>query len=101
MPSNTPSGPLIPLAMVQENETVRVVSVRTGKTGRKQVGEQASSERVDRSEHWRQRLTSMGLNIGAQVKVVQREGGNIVVLRDSARVAIGIGLSSKIMVELI
>lgn len=49
------------------------------------------------------RLTELGLNIGSEVTVVQRQGGGLVVARgDSAaskgRIALGAGMAAKIQV---
>lgn len=44
------------------------------------------------------RLTEMGMNIGAELVVRQREGGGVVVMRGETRYALGCGMAHKIMV---
>jgi len=73
------SEPPFPLAMAQEGEPVKVFLLRGGKGMAK-------------------RLVSLGLNIGSELTVSQREGGNLVVLRGETRLAIGAGMAQKIMV---
>lgn len=68
-----------PLAMAQEGERLRIHLLRGGKG----------------LEH---RLTSLGLNVGSELTVSQREGGNLVVLRGETRIALGAGMAHKIMV---
>jgi ferrous iron transport protein A len=67
------------LAMAGEGERVRIVALRAGKG-------------LDK------RLTDLGLNVGSEVSVVQRQGGGLLVARDSARVAVGAGMAMKIRV---
>ncbi len=69
-----------PLAQAQEGERVRVTLLRGGKG-------------LD------MRLTTLGLNVGSELTVSQRCGGNLVVLRGETRLALGFGMSQKIMVE--
>lgn len=45
-----------------------------------------------------QRLTEMGLNVGAELAVCQREGSGVVVMRGETRFALGGGMAHKIMV---
>ncbi len=47
------------------------------------------------------RLTELGLNQGTEVRVVQRQGGGLVVARGETRIALGGGMASKILVEAI
>ena len=68
-----------PLAMAQEGERVRVVLLRGGKG-------------------LEMRLTSLGLNVGSELTVSQRQGGNLVVIRGETRLALGAGMAQKIMV---
>ncbi|MCW8835945.1 MAG: ferrous iron transport protein A [Rhodospirillales bacterium] len=72
-----------PLALATPGERLRIAAIRAGKgLGR--------------------RLYDIGLPIGAEVEVLQREGhGRLIVARDQARVALGAGASQKIMVTLI
>lgn len=44
------------------------------------------------------RMTEMGLNIGAELVVRQRQGGGLVVMRGETRFALGGGMAHKIMV---
>lgn len=44
------------------------------------------------------RLTDMGLNQGAELLVVQRQGGGLVVARGETRLALGGGMAAKILV---
>jgi ferrous iron transport protein A len=44
------------------------------------------------------RMTEMGLNIGAELVMRQREGGGVVVMRGETRFALGGGMAHKIMV---
>jgi ferrous iron transport protein A len=68
-----------PLAVAQEGEQVRVFLLAGGK------GLEI-------------RLTSLGLNVGCELTVSQRVGGNLVVLRGETRLALGAGMAQKIMV---
>lgn len=44
------------------------------------------------------RLTELGLNVGAQVAVIQRQGGGMLIARGETRVALGGGMAAKILV---
>jgi ferrous iron transport protein A len=44
------------------------------------------------------RLTALGLNVGAQVMISQRQGGGLIVVRGDLRLAIGAGAAQKILV---
>ena len=68
-----------PLTMAGENEQVKIVLFRGSKTVEK-------------------RLTSLGLNVGGELRIVQREGGNLVVIRGETRLALGSGMAQKIFV---
>jgi ferrous iron transport protein A len=46
-----------------------------------------------------QRLSSMGLNIGAKLTVVRNQNGPVIVSTKGSNIAIGRGLAMKIMVE--
>lgn len=70
-----------PLMMADEGARVRVVALMGG----------AGLER---------RMTEMGLNIGAELVVRQRQGGGLVVMRGETRYALGGGMAHKIMVAL-
>lgn len=71
--------PSFALTMADEGQRVRVVALRAGRG-------------LDR------RLTDLGLNIGSELCVLQRQGGGLVVLRDQARIALGGGMATKIIV---
>lgn len=67
--------------MADEGACVRVVALRGG----------IALER---------RLTDMGLNVGSELTVKQRQGsGAIVVARGETRFALGDGMAHKILVE--
>ncbi len=68
-----------PLMMADEGTQVRVVALLGG-TG------------LDR------RMTEMGLNVGAELVIRQRQGGGLVVTRGETRFALGGGMAHKIMV---
>lgn len=68
-----------PLAMAQEGERLRIHLLRGGKG-------------------LEMRLTALGLNVGSELIVSQRSGGNLVVLRGETRIALGAGMANKIMV---
>ncbi|MGB5832918.1 MAG: FeoA family protein [Thiohalocapsa sp.] len=68
-----------PLAMIEEGVHVRVVALRAGRN-------------LDR------RLTDLGLNIGSVLRVLQRQGGGLIVSREETRIAVGGGMAMKIIV---
>jgi len=68
-----------PLTMAEAGARVRVVALHGG----------AALER---------RLTEMGINVGAELVVRQREGGGVVVMRGETRFALGGGMAHKILV---
>ena len=68
-----------PLMMADEGLRVRVVALKGG------AG-------LDR------RMTEMGLNVGAELIVRQRQGGGLVIMRGEKRFALGGGMAHKIMV---
>ena len=67
------------LTMADEGRQVRIVALRAG-------------HNLDR------RLTNLGLNIGSELRIVQRRGGGLVVARGEARIAVGGGMAMKILV---
>lgn len=70
-----------PLSMADTGVRVRIVALRGG------AG-------LDK------RMTEMGLNVGGELTVRQRQsGGSLVVLRGETRFALGGGMAHKIMVE--
>ena len=68
-----------PLALAAEGQRLRVVSLMAGRN-------------LDR------RLTDLGLNVGSEISVVQRQGAGLIVARAAARVAVGAGMAMKILV---
>ncbi|AFL73917.1 FeoA family protein [Thiocystis violascens] len=68
-----------PLAMATDGERVRIQSLQGGKG-------------------LMLRLTELGLNQGAELRVVQRQGGGLVVARGETRIALGGGMATKILV---
>ena len=68
-----------PLMMADEGARVRVVALKGG------AG-------LDR------RMSEMGLHVGAELLVLLRQGGGLVVLRGDTRFALGGGMAHKIMV---
>lgn len=44
------------------------------------------------------RLTELGLNVGAQIAVVQRQGGGVLIARGETRIALGGAMAAKILV---
>lgn len=74
------SNSSFPLAMASEDSAVRITGLHGGGTLSK-------------------RLTEMGLNVGSEVRVRQRQGaGGLVISRGETRFALGLGMASKIMV---
>lgn len=71
-----------PLAMASEGSVVQIVSVQGG-------------------AGILHRLTDMGLNIGSEIKVFQREGAGLVIARGETRFALGAGMAHKILVRLV
>lgn len=69
-----------PLAMAREGECVRIVRLQGG-------------------HGLEMRLTQLGLNVGSKIRVSQRMGGRLIVLRDEMRLALGAGVAQKIMVK--
>lgn len=45
-----------------------------------------------------QRLTDLGLNVGGEIRVVQRHGTGLIVARGEGRIAVGAGMAAKILV---
>ncbi|MBK1685862.1 FeoA family protein [Rhodoferax fermentans] len=44
------------------------------------------------------RMTEIGLNVGAEIRVVQQQGGGLVVQRGESRYALGAGLAHRVLV---
>ncbi len=75
------AGTLFPLSLANEGEVVRIVALRAGRG-------------MD------QRLTEMGLNVGTEVQIRQRQpGGGLVVMRGGTRLALGAGMAHQILVR--
>jgi len=72
----------LPLMLADVGQRVRVVALRGGVL-------------LDR------RMTEMGIHIGAELTIHQREGGGVVLKRGETRFALGGGMAHKIMVELL
>lgn len=68
-----------PLTMADEGTEVRIHRLRGGRS-------------LDL------RLTELGLNQGTQIRVVQRQGGGLLVARGAGRIALGGGMAAKILV---
>jgi ferrous iron transport protein A len=69
-----------PLSMADENHPVRIVALRGG-------------------DNLSKRMTEMGLNVGSELIVRNRQGGGgLVVARGETRFALGSGMAHKIMV---
>lgn len=79
-PTGTVTSGAFPLAQASEGDWVRICFFRAG-------------------QGLEMRLTSMGLNLGSELRVSQRIGGNLVVLRGETRLALGAGMAQKILVE--
>lgn len=77
--SGTNNNPPFPLAMAQEDESVRILILRGG-------------------IQLEMRLTTLGLNVGSEIRIIQKQGGKMVVKRGETRLALGAGMASKIMV---
>lgn len=73
-------SPVLPLAMADEHAVVRVVAIRGG-----------TAQAL--------RIIEMGLNVGSEITVRQREAAGLVVTRGETRLALGIGLANRIMVQ--
>ena len=77
--SNSSDNAPFPLAMAGEGEHVKIFLLRGGKG-------------------LETRLTDLGLNVGSEIIVSQRQGGSLVVIRGETRLALGAGMAQKIMV---
>lgn len=78
--TNTSASSGFPLPMASEDASVRIVAVQGGPS-------------------LARRLLEMGLNVGSEIQVRQRQGaGGLVISRGETRFALGLGMASKIMV---
>ncbi|PIE00750.1 MAG: ferrous iron transport protein A [Thiothrix nivea] len=73
---------IFPLGMAAEGSSVRIMALHGG-------------TRLAR------RVTEMGLNVGSEITIHQRQGGGLVVSRGETRFALGGGMANKIMVEVV
>ena len=78
MPAASDAKPF-PLIMADEGARVRIQAVRAGRG-------------------LAQRLTDLGLNVGAEIRIVQRQGAGLLVARGEGRIAVGAGMAAKILV---
>jgi ferrous iron transport protein A len=77
--TSPPPDKAFPLIMAAEGERLRVVALHGGK------GLIA-------------RLTELGLNVGSEISIVQRQGGGLLIARGASRIALGAGMATKIQV---
>lgn len=70
---------VFPLTMASENATVRVMAIQGGNALARRVGD-------------------MGLTVGSEIVVRQRQGAGLVVVRGGTRLALGGGMAHKILV---
>lgn len=80
MNANNPHTQVFPLAMASEGETLRVEMLHGGPGLARRVAE-------------------MGLNVGCEVVVRQRQASGLIVSRGETRFALGAGMAQKIMVS--
>jgi len=78
VPKDSGSKPF-PLSIADEGALVRIHMVRAGCGLAK-------------------RLTDLGLNVGGEVRIVQRQGAGLLIARGEGRVAVGAGMAAKILV---
>ncbi len=74
------SAPSMPLALAGVGERVRIVDVSGQRTTTK-------------------RLESMGLRVGVECEIVQRQGNGVVVQVENTRLALGTGLLHRVRVD--
>jgi len=80
---STQAAPAIksfPLMMAGEGTRVRVLALQGGKG-------------------LTTRLTELGLNVGTELRVVQRQSGGLMVARGESRIVLGAGMAVRIQVE--
>jgi len=76
--TTTKAQSTFPLSMATPGQLVRVTALR--------------GCRMER------RMTEIGLNVGAEIRVVQQQGGGLVVQRGESRFALGGGLAHQVLV---
>jgi Fur family ferric uptake transcriptional regulator len=64
-----------------------------------EAGEFLCIRGLDGGDEMRRRMTDMGLNVGSEVEVLSSGGGPVVVVSKGSRLALGRGLSEKVLVE--
>lgn len=69
----------LPLSLLAEGERARILLFRGGR-------------------QLETRLIALGLNTGSVIKVLNRTGGGVVLLRGETRLALGAGMAQKILV---
>lgn len=74
-----PDAKPFPLSMAEEGATLRIQSLNAGRG-------------------LALRLTELGLNVGSELRVVQRQGGGLLIARGEGRIALGGGMAAKILV---
>jgi len=62
-----------------EGQSLAIVSLGAGRT-------------LDR------RLSELGLHVGSRIQIQQRRGRGLIIARDRARIAVGLGMAMKIFV---
>jgi len=72
----------LPLGKAPIQVPLRIIAVRAGKALEK-------------------RMISLGMPLGTEVEIIQRRGQSVVLVVGSSRIALGTGMVSKIMVEVI
>ena len=71
---------VLPLAMAGEGERIRIISLRGGRG-------------------FNDKLVSMGLKVGDEIKVIHRRpGGAVLIAKDGTRYALGVVMAQKILV---
>jgi len=79
-PASYPNNCHLPLSMVAPGESVKLVRVIAG-------------------HRLRRRLTELGLTPGVEFKIMQDEGGSLLVAVKDTRLALGRGMAHKIIVQ--
>jgi ferrous iron transport protein A len=73
----------LPLALASEGERLMIVSLRGGRG-------------------FQEKLISMGLNVGDEIEVIQRRGGDaMLIAKEGIRYGLGGGMAQKILVAII
>ena len=64
------------------------------------IGEQVRLERIKGGKKMLRRLTALGLTPGVELSVVQNAGGPLLLSVRGSRIALGRGMSQRVMVSL-